>query len=140
MYDNSSPPRGFLNGVTDKPKTDKKSLGTWKISTYYTPVQGQKKYFNGSYARDYYVNCSGDCFKPASGITLADDMAGKIVACPSNFKLGTKFWTEKHGILICEDRGGAIKGKRLDLYVGVGDAGYNRIGQGSGYFEVFQIL
>jgi len=117
-----------------------KSLGTWKISTYYTPVKNQSKYFHGSYAKDFYINCSGDCLVTASGYRLSDNDNAKIVACPRPYKFGTKFIIEGVGEVRCEDRGGAIKNKRLDLYVGVGESGYNRIGQGSGKKEVSLIL
>lgn len=116
---------------------EKESIGSWRVSTYYSPHAGQTHYFNGSYAMELYVNTSGDIYTTASGYKLSDSDAGKVVACPPPYALGTKFWTEEHGVLTCEDRGGAIKGKRLDLYQGVGQAGHDRIGQGSGWYDVF---
>lgn len=121
------------------PPLSKTSLGTWRISTYYTPQLNQPEYFNGSYQLDYKINCSGDCLVTASGYNLSQSDAQHIVACPPPYSLGTRFWTEEHGVLRCEDRGGAIKGKRLDLYVGVGTEGYANIGRGSGYYEIFLI-
>ena len=121
------------------PQSAKTSLGVWKVSTYYTPVKGQTKYFNGSYNADFRINCSGNCFITASGYRLSDSDISRVVACPRPYEFGTRFYIADVGEVRCEDRGGAIKGKRLDLYVGSGNKGYNHIGQGSGYHEVFLI-
>ena len=129
IYPHESEP--IIEQESEKVNT-KEYIGEWKVSTYYTPVKGQDKYFNGSYDSDFYINCSGDCFVTASGYTLTEKDVKKIVACPSPFKFGTIFDIEGVGEVRCEDRGGAIKGKRLDLWVGSGNSGYSRIGQGSG--------
>lgn len=50
----------------------------------------------------------------ASGTTVQE---GRTVACPRNLKLGTKIHIEGFGYRICEDRGGAIKNRVLDVYV-----------------------
>ena len=117
----------------------RESIGTWRVSTYYTPLHGQRKYFNGSYAADFNINCSGDCFVTASGHRLTDADISTTVACPPSFSFGTELYIDTVGKVICYDRGGAIKGKRLDLWVGYGDEGFHRIGNGSGWHEVFII-
>jgi 3D (Asp-Asp-Asp) domain-containing protein len=87
-----------------------------------------------------YVNTQGDPYVTASGHRLTEEDVNKVIACPPPYKLGTKFWTEHHGILTCEDRGGAIKGKRIDLWTGIGQDGHDRVStQGNGYYEVFII-
>ena len=48
-----------------------------------------------------------------------------MLACPPNIALGTKLrlvyeWGGEK-IAICHDRGGAIKGNRLDMWSGIGD-------------------
>ncbi len=111
---------------------DREYIGEWKVSTYYTPLKDQVKYFNGTYDSDFVVNCHGDCFSTASGYRLSEKDVKKVVACPPTFDFGTVLEIEGVGEVICRDRGGAIKGKRLDLWVGSGDSGFNRIGQGSG--------
>jgi len=89
---------------------------------------------------EMYINTQGDPLVTASGYRLSDSKdAGHVVACPPTYKLGTQFWVEDLGILTCEDRGGAIKGRRLDLWVGEGQVGHDRVGQGSGYHEIFII-
>lgn len=126
-----------------KTERKKEDLGKWRITRYYTPVKGQKRYFGGSYASDFYVNCSGDCLVTASGYTLKAEDAYKVMACPKTMPFGTKLWIENIGDVICEDRGGAIKGKRLDVWSGIGDTGldnlYNRP-ETSGYLQVYKIL
>lgn len=118
----------FIEGTQEE-----KYIGEFYVSNYYTPVRGQKKYFNGSYQADFYVNCQGDCTITASGSKLDWTKQRKVLACPPNFKFGTKiklvfpYDHKEHpsGELIatCEDRGGAIKNKRLDLWVGMGEQG-----------------
>lgn len=112
-------------------------IGKWKVTSYYLPQPGQKQYFNGSYEEDLYINCSGSCDTTASGYKLKPEDAGRIVACPPEFKLGTKFYIEDVGEVTCEDRGGAIKNKRLDLWQGIGDN--NRVGQGTGLKSIYLI-
>lgn len=42
---------------------------------------------------------------------------GVTVSCPPSIPLGTQIHIENVGSRVCQDRGGAIKGKRLDLYI-----------------------
>ncbi|MOA50242.1 Cell wall-binding protein YocH precursor [compost metagenome] len=39
------------------------------------------------------------------------------IACPREFPLGTRVEIEGVGLRTCTDRGGAIKGKRIDVYM-----------------------
>ena len=50
----------------------------------------------------------------ASGLKVK---AKRTIACPPTFPFGAKLEIEGHGIFICEDRGGAIKGNHIDIYV-----------------------
>ena len=64
-----------------------------------------------------YCACSKCCGK-STGITASGKRAtaGRTIAAPSSFKFGTKL--SKNGkTYVVEDRGGAIKGNRIDLYV-----------------------
>jgi len=107
-----------------------KYLGNYKVTTYYTPVKNQSRYYEGSYARDYEINCSGNCLITASGHKLKNQDSYKVLACPKSFKFGTiiKLHT-RIGILnaVCQDVGGAIKGKKFDLWVGIGEVGIKNI-------------
>ncbi|NTV40956.1 MAG: hypothetical protein HGA61_01645 [Candidatus Moranbacteria bacterium] len=50
----------------------------------------------------------------ASGLKVK---AKRTIACPPTFPFGAKLEIEGYGIFICEDRGGAIKGNHIDIYV-----------------------
>ena len=70
----------------------------------------------GTYTLTAYCACAKCCGK-TDGITASGKKAvsGYTVAAPSNFPFGTKL--EINGkIYTVEDRGGAIQGKRLDIY------------------------
>lgn len=108
-------------------------VGEYYLSSYYHPVVGQSSYFGGSYESDFYVNCSGSCDITASGYKLKSGRdENKILACPPNFLFGDKLMIKfepthpeypKKLHATCEDRGGAIKNKRLDLWIGKGEKG-----------------
>ena len=65
-----------------------------------------------------YCPCSKCCGKYANGITAMGTTAkaGRTVAAPSNFSFGTKLLINGKEYTV-EDRGGAIKGNRIDMYV-----------------------
>ncbi len=50
----------------------------------------------------------------ASGLKVK---AKRTIACPSSFPFGVKLKIEGYGTFVCEDRGGAIKGNHIDIYV-----------------------
>lgn len=50
----------------------------------------------------------------ASGKKVAE---GRTIACPPNMAFGARVVIEGLGERVCEDRGGAIKGNRLDVYM-----------------------
>ena len=125
-------------------------LGEWRITRYYTPVAGQAHYFNGwkgddrtcktanlyyigagsrdpgSYTADLCMQSSGDPFITADGTNLRHEEPGRVVACPRAY-LGRTLHIENIGYVHCHDVGGAIKGKRLDVWTGIGEAGYDRM-------------
>lgn len=65
-----------------------------------------------------YTAAADECGKSdgitASGIKVKEN---RTLACPPAFPFGTKIQIEGVGTLICEDRGGAIKGNHFDIYV-----------------------
>lgn len=65
-----------------------------------------------------YCSCAKCCGKHANGYTAAGTKAtaGRTVAAPSNFAFGTKLLINGKEYTV-EDRGGAINGNRIDVYV-----------------------
>jgi 3D (Asp-Asp-Asp) domain-containing protein len=65
-----------------------------------------------------YTAAADECGKSdgitASGLKVKE---GRTIACPPNFPLGTKIKIKGMGTYTCEDRGGAIKGNHIDIYV-----------------------
>lgn len=58
----------------------------------------------------------------ASGATVKE---GRTVACPKNLPFGTVVEIEGFGKRVCEDRGGAIVGNKLDVYVSTEKQAYS---------------
>lgn len=65
-----------------------------------------------------YTAAADECGKSdgitASGLKVEE---GRTLACPPSFPFGAKIAIEGVGIFRCEDRGGAIKGNRVDIYM-----------------------
>ncbi|MBR8661151.1 3D domain-containing protein [Brevibacillus sp. NL20B1] len=61
----------------------------------------------------------GDDFTPGHGITASGARVreGITAACPPELPFGTRVHIEGVGERVCLDRGGAIKGRRLDVYI-----------------------
>ncbi len=63
-----------------------------------------------------YCPCDKCCGKWADGITASGVKAvGKIIAAPKHIPFGTKIYVPGYGLAEVQDRGGAIKGNKLDL-------------------------
>jgi 3D (Asp-Asp-Asp) domain-containing protein len=58
--------------------------------------------------------CGNDKGITASGLLVKKN---QTLACPPEFPFGVKIAIEGVGTLRCEDRGGAIKGNHVDIYV-----------------------
>ncbi|HAS00069.1 MAG: Conserved protein YuiC [Candidatus Moranbacteria bacterium GW2011_GWC2_37_73] len=57
--------------------------------------------------------CDNDLGITASGIKVHSG----TIACPPEFPFGAKLIIEGYGTFVCEDRGGAIKGNHIDIYM-----------------------
>jgi len=79
-------------------------------------IQQPKKESLGIFKLTAYCSCVKCCGKN-DGITAsgAKVKAGRTIAAPSNFAFGTQIEIDGH-IYIVEDRGGSIKGNRIDIY------------------------
>lgn len=132
------PGDNLVNAVQDLLRTGEPEGDVWQVTRYYTPVPGQKSYYRKEgYEADFKVNCSGDCLVTADGYRLKPEDAFKVAACPPYYTtndgkrvevpFGTKFEIEGIGVVVCHDRGSAIKNKKLDVWAGVGDTGLQNI-------------
>jgi len=83
--------------LAEKAKGIKKSWETWELTAYTADPKE-----NGGYS------------KTASGEPFQDN---HTVACPKTLPFGTKVEIEGIGIRECQDRGGSIKGNRLDVFI-----------------------
>lgn len=65
-----------------------------------------------------YTAAADECGKndgiTASGLKVEEH---RTLACPSSFPFGTKIAIEGMGEYRCEDRGGAIRGNKIDIYM-----------------------
>jgi len=65
-----------------------------------------------------YTAAADECGKSdgitASGRKVAE---GRTLACPPQYAFGIKIEIDGMGTYVCEDRGGAIKGNRFDIYM-----------------------
>ncbi|OGJ50725.1 hypothetical protein A2307_03690 [Candidatus Peregrinibacteria bacterium RIFOXYB2_FULL_33_20] len=93
---------------------------TFVVTSYYSPVPNQDRYVTGSYEGDRRLNGNG-----TNGASGAQVFAG-FIAAPSSFSFGTKIFIPGFGTGEVQDRGGAIKNNRIDLWMGFGDEGLNR--------------
>ncbi len=66
-----------------------------------------------AYTAAYDETDSGDGLT-ASGVYVKERTT---IACPPEYPFGAKVKFENLGTFICEDRGGAIKGNKFDMYV-----------------------
>lgn len=87
---------------------------TYEVTFYTAGYESTGKYPNHP---EYRITASGKEVK-----------VNHTVACPKELPFGTRLYIEKFGERVCEDRGGAIKGKRLDIYVESLDEAY-RLGR-----------
>lgn len=86
----------------------------------------------------FYDNCIQCCGK-TTGKTASGTIAtaGRTVAMPSSYKFGTKIQIQGMGTYVVEDRGGAINGNRIDIFVN-SHAEALRLGRKTVYLRVIQ--
>lgn len=121
-----------------------KPLWVRKITQYYSPVPDQKtwlpfeKWYEDSYKRQF--NWYWDTTMPADWVRYTDADWLKVVACPWKERLGKKLYIAGFGFVTCRDTGGAIKGKRLDLYLGIWDNAVKRYNTlKGGMYDIYEI-
>ena len=108
---------GFLEETSLKdPETEEREKFLAKFEkNKKTSNLPQKKFIVNASA---YTASADECGK-SDGITASGLMVKEkeTIACPPHFPFGTKIKIETMGTYICEDRGGAIKGNHVDIYM-----------------------
>lgn len=95
---------------------EEKTLERWKQKQahLWTVLPKEKFVVNAS----AYTAAADECGKSdgvtASGLKVAQK---RTLACPASFPFGAKINIEGMGEFRCEDRGGAIKGNKIDIYM-----------------------
>ena len=99
--------------VQDKFK-DERILNKWREKQKKAALPKDKFTINAS----AYTAAADECGK-SDGVTASGTKVkeNRTLACPPSFPFGTKVRIEGVGTLVCEDRGGAIKGNHFDIYV-----------------------
>lgn len=89
-----------------------------KQAKHKAKAEGSNVGVNGTYKITFYCACEKCCGK-TDGITASGTKATakRTIAAPKNFAFGTQLWIEGLGSYVVEDRGGSIKGKRIDIFV-----------------------
>jgi len=90
-------------------------------TAYYLPSPNQKKFYYESFKKETEINGKGKTF---SGKLL---QKGMIAADLNVFPLGTVLKIPGYGIAVVEDTGKAVKGKKIDLFMGDGESGLERV-------------
>lgn len=111
--------------IWDSNNTREKEIDI-ELKALKTELEEIEIFANMSYVGDFkltgYCACKKCCGKspssPGYGVTAMGTKAteGRTVAMDKRFAFGTKVYIEGLGVRIVEDRGGAIKGSRIDVY------------------------
>lgn len=113
----ASTPEGFSEkseAKTDREKEIEKVMSRFESKRKAVSYPQGKFTVNAS----AYTAAADECGK-SDGITASGLKVQKneTIACPPHLPLGTKLAIEGMGTFICEDRGGAIKGNHIDIYM-----------------------
>lgn len=101
---------------TETENSYEKRLAYWKEKQdhYWKTLPKEEFIINAS----AYTSAADECGKSdgitASGIKV---QANRTLACPPTYPFGMKLYIEGMGVYTCEDRGGAIKGNKFDIYM-----------------------
>lgn len=91
-------------------------LDRWKVRQAYKIAALPRQSFIANVSA--YTAAADECGKSdgitASGVKVKEKTT---LACPPEYPFGTKVNIDSVGTLTCEDRGGAIKGNKFDVYV-----------------------
>ncbi|MBN1882264.1 MAG: 3D domain-containing protein [Deltaproteobacteria bacterium] len=107
----------------------------FRVTGYYSPLPGQNRYVTGSYAGDIRLNGKGVMAADKTPVYLG------MAAGPPFMKYGTKVILQDlrdhdlPGVYTVHDRGSAIVGDRLDIWVGEGEEAIKKAFEITGYYR-----
>jgi len=107
-----------------------------KVTGYYSPIPGQERYATGSYMGDIKLNGRGVLGADETPVFMG------MAAGPPHLKYGTKVIIpelskyDMPDIYTIHDRGSAIVGNRLDIWMGRGEEAMRKAYEISGYYKV----
>ncbi len=109
------------NVISEKMITEKRNqvvaVGTKSTGVQATNVNaaGGKEIYMSSTA--YTASCNGCSGVTATGLNLKNNPNAKVIAVdPSVIPLGSKVYVEGYGYAVAADKGGAIKGHKIDVF------------------------
>lgn len=120
-----------------------KELWEYRLSRYYsiTADQTDKLPYEKDMKSMILMNCwkwwVEWCKTTADNHVLVESDIGTLYSCPTSIPLGTKIKLEFHRwttMWVCHDRGGSIKGKRLDSFCWFWDKWVENIRSGKGCY------
>ncbi len=93
-----------------------KKLAQWENKQVHLKMYLPQGKFIGNFSA--YTASADECGK-ADGITASGVKVKtrRTLACPPQYPFGTKINISGYGIYVCEDRGGAIKNNKFDIYM-----------------------
>jgi 3D (Asp-Asp-Asp) domain-containing protein len=110
-----------------------------RVTGYYSPLPDQKKYATGSYRGDIILNGRGIMGSDTTPVYIG------MAAGPPHLEYGTNVIIEDLGkfdlpkVYTVHDRGGAINGNRLDIWVGKGEEAMEKAYKITGYYKVIVV-
>ena len=93
--------------------------GEYLVTAYYSPSPSQEYFLTGDYKSEIKLNGKG--LFTASGAPVSKYKFGFIAADPC-FNFGEILTIQDLGSFMVLDRGGAIKGNRIDVWFGFGES------------------
>jgi 3D (Asp-Asp-Asp) domain-containing protein/Sec-independent protein translocase protein TatA len=105
-----------------RPLTEVKTLSVSNVSSHKVAATSLGNYQQGWKITYYSLDYASTGKRPGDrgyGITASGKKvtAGRTIACPPSLPLGTVVDIKGIGKRTCEDRGGAIQGKHIDVYL-----------------------
>jgi 3D (Asp-Asp-Asp) domain-containing protein len=110
-----------------------------RVTGYYSPLPDQVKFATGSYRGDIILNGRGIMGSDTTPVYIG------MAAGPPHMEFGTNVIIEDLGkfnlpkIYTIHDRGGAINGNRLDIWVGKGEQAMKKAYEITGYYKVIVV-